>query len=140
MTRRKHISCAEFTACMADMIAAGEDIFTHPHVRRCKLHQALLNDLEAIASAAKQMFPEVDPPDTLWDGIQARLAGEHRPDPIVSDPWPGCRVFFSIRVADPFDTNASPPPLAPSVWEERKAAGLHIFGSTRAIPRREERG
>lgn len=138
MTRRKPISCAEFTACMADLIAAGEDIFAHPHVRRCKLHRALLNDLEAIASAAKQMFPEIDPPDTVWAGIQASLADQDRPDPIISDPWPGCRVFFAMQVIDPFDPNASPPALDSSVLE-KKAPGLQIFG-TRPFPRREGRG
>lgn len=105
--KRKHMSCEEFSACMADLIAAGEDIFAHPHVRRCKLHRALLEDLETIAKVARQLLPEVDPPDTLWDGIQARL-GLDQPGPIVSDPWDGCRVAFALRVIENYNPHASP--------------------------------
>jgi hypothetical protein len=67
------MSCEEFDAHMSEMIAAGEDIFNHPHVRTCELHKALLADLEAIAIAAKELFPEVDPPDDLWKGIEGKL-------------------------------------------------------------------
>ena len=140
MNRPKKLSCAEFSACMAELIAAGEDIFAHPHVRQCKLHRALLDDLEAIAAAAKQMFPECDPADGVWDGIQARLTGEDRPGAFQSAPWPGCRIVFSLRVIDPHDPGASPPLLDPSLWEERTAAGMQIFGATRTFPQREGRG
>src|SRR5579871_2411490 len=97
---RKNMSCEQFSACMADLIASGEDIFAHPHVRRCKLHRALLDDLETIARAAKEMFPEVDPPDTVWEGLQARMAQEQFPPPIVSGPFPGFRVVSALRVIE----------------------------------------
>ncbi len=69
----KEMSCEEFDARMTAMMASGEDIFTHPHVQSCELHKALLADLEAIARVAKDLFPEVDPPDDLWSGIEGKL-------------------------------------------------------------------
>jgi hypothetical protein len=129
---RKHMSCAEFSACMAELIAAGEDIFAHPHVRRCKLHRALLDDLEAIAKAARQIFPEVDPPDTLWDRIQEELA-QKQPGPMVSDPWPGYRVVVAIHVIEYYNSNASPPvPHQPPVR-------LRVLDANPAPSRREGR-
>ena len=97
---RKNISCEEFSACMAELIAAGEDIFAHPHVRKCKLHRALLEDLETIARVAKKMFPEVDPAEAVWDQIETRIGQGHCPNPIVSHPGPGSQVVVSIRVIE----------------------------------------
>jgi hypothetical protein len=104
---RKDMSCEEFSACMAHLVAAGSDLFSHPHVQRCKLHRALLNDLEAIAHAAKLLFPDIDPPDTVWEGIQARMHFED-PGPLVTD-HAGYRVITSIRVAENYNPDASPP-------------------------------
>jgi hypothetical protein len=136
-SHRRHMSCAEFSARMAELIASGKDILAHPHVRQCKLHRALLSDLEAIASAAREMFPDVDPPDLVWDGIQARLAREDCPDPIVSDPWPGCRVVVAAQVIETFNSEASPPPLDLPFGEEKSSGGSLIFGAIRTLPRRE---
>ena len=134
---RKHLSCAEFSASMARLIGAGEDIFAHPHVRQCKLHRALLDDLEAIAQAAKEMFPDIDPPDTVWGGIQSRMAQGQQPDPVVSDPWPGCRVVFTMQVIESYNPHASPPPVDRSLWDEKLSIAMQIFGPTHA--RREGR-
>ena len=105
---RKDMSCEEFSACMAHLVAAGSDLFSHPHVQGCKLHRALLDDLEAIAHAAKQLFPDVDPPDRLWNGIQARLDLECF-DPVVTQVDAGYRVVTSVRVAENYNSGASPP-------------------------------
>jgi len=126
---RKDMSCREFSARMAELIAAGEDIFAHPHVRRCKMHRALLDDLETIAKAARQLFPEVDPPATLWDGIQARL-GLHQPEPIVSDLWPGSRVAFAMQIIEHDDPNANLP--APG----RSTIRMKVIGGARTPARR----
>ncbi len=134
---RRSMSCAEFSARMAGLIAAGEDIFAHPHVRKCKLHRALLEELETIARVAKQMFPEIDPPETVWDGLQARMAQEQHPFPIVSDPWPGCRVAFVMQVIESYNPHASPPPVDRSSWDEKLSIAMQIFGATHA--RREGR-
>lgn len=130
---RKNMSCEEFSACMADLIAAGEDIFAHPHVRKCKLHRALLDDLETIARAAKEMFPEVDPADSVWTGIQARMAQEPLPNPVISHPFPGYRVVFAVQVME----HGSPPALDHSFLEDKSSFGLQIFGASSGFPRRE---
>ena len=33
----------------------------------------LLADLETIAEAARQLFPSVEPPDTLWEHIESAI-------------------------------------------------------------------
>jgi len=77
----KNMTCEEFSARMNEMIAAGEDIFSHPHVQTCELHRALLADLEAIAKAARELFPEVEPPDDLWKEIEGKLEMEGKTSP-----------------------------------------------------------
>ena len=75
----KSMSCEEFQAHMPDLIASGEDASAHPHVQSCALCRALLNDLETIAEAARQLFPVEDPPDTLWDQIESAIKLEGNP-------------------------------------------------------------
>lgn len=75
----KSMSCEEFQAHMPDLIASGEDASAHPHVQSCALCRALLNDLETIAEAARQLFPVEDPPDTLWDQIESAIKQEGNP-------------------------------------------------------------
>jgi hypothetical protein len=130
---RQNMSCEEFSACMVALIAAGEDVFAHPHVRKCKLHRALLDDLEAIARVAKQMFPDLDPPDAVWDQIETRIANGHCPDPIVAHPWPGTEVVVSLRVIE----HGSPPRLNRSSSQDKPSLGWHVVGAPRAFPRRE---
>ncbi len=72
----KNMTCQEFQAQMADFIATGEDASAHPHVQNCELCRALLADLETIAEAARQLFPVVDPPDSLWEHIQSAIKEE----------------------------------------------------------------
>ena len=133
---RRHMSCEAFSACMADLIASGEDIFAHPHVRRCKLHRALLEDLETIAKAARQLLPEVDPPDSLWEGIQSQL-GIDQPGPIVSDPPHGYRVVFSLRVIENYNAHASPRANLQSLADP--PIRMKIYGIPRSPARREKR-
>jgi hypothetical protein len=130
---RKNMSCEEFSACMADLIAAGQDIFAHPHVRKCKLHRALLDDLETIARAAKEMFPEVDPADSVWTEIQARMAQEPHPNPMVSQPFPGYRVVVAVQVVE----HGSPPAIDHSFLDDKSSFGLQILGAASGFPRRE---
>jgi hypothetical protein len=67
------MTCEEFQAHMPDLIASGENAAAHPHVRECDLCRALLQDLETIAEAARQLFPVEDPPDRLWDQIESAI-------------------------------------------------------------------
>src|SRR5579871_6685787 len=123
--KRKTMSCEQFSARMAQLVAAGEDLFAHPHVRHCKLHRALLEDLEQIARAAKQMFPEVDPPDTLWAGIEARL-GEEFSVSILSEPWPGCRVVINAQVIEGYNPDDGPPLPGRSGADRKSGTQINI--------------
>ena len=56
-------------------------------------YAALMRDLEAIASAAKQLFAEQEeeaPSDSLWDKIQSQLPvkGEEEAEPEPTEPEP----------------------------------------------------
>jgi hypothetical protein len=72
----KAMSCEEFQAQMPELIGSGVDASAHPHVQSCDLCRALLNDLETIAEAARQLFPVEDPPDHLWDQIESAIKQE----------------------------------------------------------------
>lgn len=77
MTQDPHnMTCEEFQAKMPELIGTGEDISSHPHVQSCALCRALLNDLETIAEAARQLFPVEDPPDHLWKQIESAIKHE----------------------------------------------------------------
>ena len=73
---RDNLSCASFQAQLPELIGAGENVAAHPHVRSCELCRALLADLETIAEAARQLFPIVEPPEELWEHIEAALQHE----------------------------------------------------------------
>jgi len=120
-------------------VAAGEDLFAHPHVRQCKLHRALLENLEEIARAAKQMFPEIDPPDTLWAGIEARLSKEFSVS-ITSDPCPGFRVVINAQLVEGYNPNDGPPLPGCSVPNRKSGSWLNFHGASRTLARRERRG
>jgi predicted anti-sigma-YlaC factor YlaD len=70
------MSCEEFQANMPEIIGSGVDASAHPHVQNCDLCRALLNDLETIAEAARQLFPVEDPPDRLWEQIESAIKQE----------------------------------------------------------------
>ena len=67
------MTCEEFQAQMPELIASGENASAHPHVQECDLCRALLQDLETIAEAARQLFPVEDPPDRLWEQIESAI-------------------------------------------------------------------
>ena len=70
------LRCAEFQAKMPELIASGEDIAAHSHLQSCELCRALLDDLETIAEAARQLFPSVEPPDEVWEHIESEIRRE----------------------------------------------------------------
>ena len=70
------LTCREFQDLMTELIAAGEDASQHPHAQNCALCTALLADLQAIADAARELFPIEDPPDHLWEHIQSAIREE----------------------------------------------------------------
>jgi hypothetical protein len=108
MKKRRFMTCAEFTAQMAQLVACGEDIFAHPHVKRCRVHRALLEDLETIARAAQQLFPAVDPSDKVWANIEQEIAPSGWLQQRISDPFPGCHFVFRTKVMDNWNSEESP--------------------------------
>ena len=73
---RNSMSCAEFQEQLPELIGSGADASAHPHVQSCKLCRAFLAELEAIAAAARELFPIEDPPDRVWDHIQSAIQEE----------------------------------------------------------------
>jgi hypothetical protein len=67
------MSCAEFQDQMAELIGSGEDLTAHPHVKDCADCRALLAELNAIADAARELFPSVEPPDEVWEHIESAI-------------------------------------------------------------------
>jgi hypothetical protein len=76
----KGMTCEEFQVHMPELIGTGEDLSAHRHVQNCALCRALLQDLETIAEAARQLFPVEDPPDRLWEQIQSAIKQEQEVD------------------------------------------------------------
>jgi hypothetical protein len=85
------MTCAEFQAQLPELIGSGADASTHPHIENCELCRALLQDLETIAEAARQLFPVVEPPDDLWAHIESAIKSEDgdtnsaKTDPVPSN-------------------------------------------------------
>jgi len=76
MNNNVKMSCAEFQEHLPELIASGEDVSQHPHIRECELCRALFADLETIAQAARDLFPTVEPPAEIWDKIESALKSE----------------------------------------------------------------
>jgi len=72
----KSMSCQEFQEQMSDLIGSGVDLQDHPHLQNCDLCRALLNDLETIAEAARQLFPIQQPEEGLWERIESAIKQE----------------------------------------------------------------
>ncbi len=67
------LNCAAFQSQLPDLIASGENLADHPHIRSCALCRALLADLETIAEAARQLLPIEEPPDEVWEHIESAI-------------------------------------------------------------------
>jgi hypothetical protein len=74
-----NMSCVEFQAQMSELIGTGEDAAVHPHVQNCARCSALLADLKTIAEAARQLFPNVEPPDEVWEQIEMAIRRDAPP-------------------------------------------------------------
>ncbi len=71
-----YLTCTDFQARLPELIGSGEDVSAHPHIRSCELCHNLLADLETIAEAARQLFPIVEPPESLWNQIESAISQE----------------------------------------------------------------
>jgi hypothetical protein len=74
-----NMDCREFQSQLADLIGSGEDAASHPHLKTCPRCRALLNDLETIAEAARQLLPVEPPEDRLWERIESAIKQESGP-------------------------------------------------------------
>lgn len=72
----KNMRCEEFQAQLAELIGSGADASAHPHVQNCDLCRDFLAELEAIAAAARELFPIEDPSDRVWEQIQSAIQEE----------------------------------------------------------------
>jgi len=70
------MSCEEFQAQLPELIGSGADVSSHPHLESCNRCRAFVAELEAIAQAARELFPSVEPPDEVWQGIESALKRE----------------------------------------------------------------
>lgn len=73
---RKSMSCEEFQSQLAELVGTGADVENHPHVRECDVCRQLYKDLQTIADAAKQLFPDQQPEDNLWERIESAIKKE----------------------------------------------------------------
>jgi hypothetical protein len=70
----KSMSCEEFQSQLAELVGSGADVMNHPHIRDCKNNcRQLYGDLQTIAQAAKQLFPDEQPEDNLWERIESAI-------------------------------------------------------------------
>jgi len=71
---RTNDECAAFQASMADLIGDGEDLHEQPHMATCERCRALVLELQAIADAARDLFPpDLEPDEELWNKIESKL-------------------------------------------------------------------
>jgi len=72
----KDMSCEEFQEQLPELIGSGADASSHQHVQNCELCRAFLAELEAIAAAARELFPIEEPSDRVWEQIQSAIQEE----------------------------------------------------------------
>ena len=72
----KKMSCEEFQSQLAELIGSGVDVSTHPHLQSCALCRAFLSELEAIAAAARELFPVEEPSERVWEQIRSAIEEE----------------------------------------------------------------
>jgi len=74
---QNEMECAEFQANMAERIGAGENLLSDPHLSHCQRCQRLVEELEAIAQAARLLLPaEEEPHEDLWGKIERAISHE----------------------------------------------------------------
>ena len=70
------MTCEDFQSQLAELIGSGQSLDNHPHLRHCSRCRALIDDLQTIAQAARQLFPVVEPPEALWEHIESAIVKE----------------------------------------------------------------
>jgi hypothetical protein len=75
-TDPKSMSCEQFQAQLSDLVGSGADVENHPHIRECDICRQLYQELQTIADAARQLFPDQQPEDNLWERIESAIKKE----------------------------------------------------------------
>jgi predicted anti-sigma-YlaC factor YlaD len=75
-TDPKNMSCEEFQSRLSDLVGSGAVVENHPHIQDCEICRELYEQLKAIADAAKQLFPDQEPEDSLWERIESAIKKE----------------------------------------------------------------
>lgn len=75
-TDPKDMGCAEFRAQLSDLVGSGAVVENHPHIQECEICRELYEQLQIIADAAKQLFPDQEPEDNLWERIESAIKKE----------------------------------------------------------------
>ncbi|MGD0095464.1 MAG: hypothetical protein ABSB60_03155 [Terracidiphilus sp.] len=70
------MTCVQFQNQLPELIGSGTELSADPHLKHCQVCKALLGELEAIAEAARALFPMMEPPDAVWEQIEASLKSE----------------------------------------------------------------
>jgi hypothetical protein len=70
----RSMTCEEFQSQLAELVGSGADVVNHPHISTCENNcLRLYEDLQTIAFAAKQLFPDQQPEDNLWERIESAI-------------------------------------------------------------------
>ena len=76
MSDPKSMPCEEFQAQLSDLVGSGADVANHPHIKDCDICRELYEQLQTIADAAKQLFPDQEPEESLWERIESAIKKE----------------------------------------------------------------
>ena len=74
--KTKTMSCEVFQSQLSDLVGSGADIENHPHIQECDICRQLYQELQTIADAARQLFPDQQPEDKLWERIESAIKDE----------------------------------------------------------------
>ena len=58
------------------LVGSGADVENHSHIQECEICRELYEQLQTIAQAAKQLFPDQEPEDKLWERIESAIKDE----------------------------------------------------------------
>lgn len=72
----KSMSCEEFQSQLAELVGSGANVENHPHVKECAICRQLIEELQVIADAAKQLLSDEQPEEGLWDRIESAIKKE----------------------------------------------------------------
>jgi predicted anti-sigma-YlaC factor YlaD len=75
-TDPKDMSCQEFRDQLSDLVGSGADVENHPHIKDCDICRQLYEELQTIADAARQLFADQQPEDSLWERIESAIKKE----------------------------------------------------------------